>query len=113
MKIKGQLNTAKKDKYKGKYIELTVLDYFVRLQSSDGDNKSSWKYLKLPSELSITKVLIFFFVALNFTDANTQLFFNHHDFSFVIVTVKGPLEKPNFLFIIKQPLSLFIQAFFT
>ena len=100
-------------KRQGKYIELTVLDYSVRLQSSDGDNKSSWKYLKLPSELSITKVLIFFFVALNFTDANTQLFFNHHDFSFVIVTVKGPLEKPNFLFIIKQPLSLFIQAFFT
>ena len=62
-------------KRQGKYIELNVLDYSVRLQSSDGDNKSSWKYLKLPSELSITKVLIFFFVALNFTDANTQLFF--------------------------------------
>ena len=62
-------------KRQGKCIELTVLDYSVRLQSSDGDNKSSWKYLKLPSELSITKVLIFFFVALNFTDANTQLFF--------------------------------------
>ena len=99
-------------KRQGKCIELTVLDYSVRLQSSDGDNKSSLKYLKLPSELSITKVLIIFFVARNFTDANTQLFFNHHDFSFVIVTVNGPLEKPNFLFIMKQPLSLFIQVFF-
>ena len=86
-------------KKQGKYIELTVLGYSVRFQSLDDDYKSSWKDLEFSSELSITKVLIFFFVTLNFTDASTQLFFNHCDFSYVLVIVKSR-KNPTFLFII-------------
>ena len=71
-----------------------MLGYSVRFESLDDDNKSSWKELEFPSELSIMKVLIFFFFTLNFTDASTQLFFNHRDFSYVLVIVKSPLEKP-------------------
>ena len=86
-------------KKQGKYIELTVLGYSVRFQSLDDDYKSSWKDLEFSSELSITKVLIFFLVTLNFTDASTQLFFNHFDFSYVLVIVKSR-KNPTFLFII-------------